>query len=498
MINRTVSLVCVLILGLSLTALADWIPQDGHKMHFPQMPDSTGWAVCATVPVQLADDFMCTETGWIKDIHFWGGWRHNEEGELLSFILRLHDDIPANQSGTGYSMPGETLIEWTIETWSEVVQNPLTQEGWYNPMTDFVFPDDHSLYTQYNVFLDQSDWFHQDSGSIYWLSISANVVDPINSQWGWKSSQDHWNDNATFGDIGDDVFEEMYEPDPVDTLTGGFFISVDQSGTPWNWGGTNQWGTWFGYGFSGDPWWLLWFYDHPVDDDRHMEVLLEFDMSRYPTSLPSWSAYVEISVNWSWDTWGSSSSPPPAPFGDTNIYRSIVFADSVPHDTVSYTIPFTIGDYNPEWVAVGIWGDNYEILDGQITHICSANEIEPLDLAFVITSSDPVQSGACCYPGGSDDLGCVETTQAECEEAWGGVFLGPGTDCLGDGDGNNIDDACEGSCGQYTGGISGNANCSEDGKLTLSDISRMIDRVYISKEALCCEATGNTNDSVEC
>ena len=53
----------------------------------------------------------------------------------------------------------------------------------------------------------------------------------------------------------------------------------------------------------------------------------------------------------------------------------------------------------------------------------------------------------------------------------------------------------EGCCGIYTEGISGNANCSEDGKLTLSDISRMIDFLYISKADLCCYAAGNTNGS---
>ena len=56
----------------------------------------------------------------------------------------------------------------------------------------------------------------------------------------------------------------------------------------------------------------------------------------------------------------------------------------------------------------------------------------------------------------------------------------------------------EGCCGIYTGGLTGNANCSEDGKLTLSDISRLIDHLYISKTDLCCYATGNTNGSVDC
>ena len=28
-------------------ALADWEPADGHKMHFPQLPDEDGWDVCS-------------------------------------------------------------------------------------------------------------------------------------------------------------------------------------------------------------------------------------------------------------------------------------------------------------------------------------------------------------------------------------------------------------------------------------------------------------------
>ncbi len=60
-----------------------------------------------------------------------------------------------------------------------------------------------------------------------------------------------------------------------------------------------------------------------------------------------------------------------------------------------------------------------------------------------------------------------------------------------------------GCCGKYTDlpygfwppGYTGNTNCSSDGKRTLSDITKLIDHVYISKEPLCCFASGNTNGS---
>ncbi len=50
-------------------------------------------------------------------------------------------------------------------------------------------------------------------------------------------------------------------------------------------------------------------------------------------------------------------------------------------------------------------------------------------------------------------------------------------------------------CGRFTNGFTGNANCSEDGKITLSDITMMIDRVYVAKADLCCEMAGNANGS---
>jgi hypothetical protein len=50
-------------------------------------------------------------------------------------------------------------------------------------------------------------------------------------------------------------------------------------------------------------------------------------------------------------------------------------------------------------------------------------------------------------------------------------------------------------CGEYTGGYTGNCNCSTDGLMTLNDITMLIDRVYLSKTPLCCEENGNTNGS---
>ncbi len=62
---------------------------------------------------------------------------------------------------------------------------------------------------------------------------------------------------------------------------------------------------------------------------------------------------------------------------------------------------------------------------------------------------------------------------------------------------NLHDKTKEECCGYCTGGITGNTNCSIDGKITLSDISRTLDRVYGSKVPLCCPQNGNTDGSAD-
>ncbi|UCD18572.1 MAG: hypothetical protein JSV44_06620, partial [Candidatus Zixiibacteriota bacterium] len=168
-------------------AVCDWNPGDPVKMHFPQYPDETGWDVNATAPVVLAEDWTCTETGWIKDFHLWGSWKHDIEGQILYFILSIHRDIPADQNPDGYSKPGEQLWMYEVADFELVPIDPPALEGWYDPSTGEVIYDDHGSYFQYNICLDEWAWFWQEQDSIYWLNVSAVVLDPGQTQWGWKS-----------------------------------------------------------------------------------------------------------------------------------------------------------------------------------------------------------------------------------------------------------------------------------------------------------------------
>ena len=225
--KRLIPLLCIAVLAGPV--LADWEPADGHKMHFPQLPDEDGWDVNATWPVVLADDWECSRSGWVKDIHFWGSWKGGVEGVITSFKLSIHADIPdPDGSGPLYSMPGELLWEQEVlfENVDVVGIDPPVMEGWYNPDTEQVLPNDHQAYFQYNIhFPETQDLFKQKKGTIYWLKISAVVV---SGEWGWKSSVNHWNDDAVWAVDPTYDWVDLYEPEAfTQSLDLAFVITGD-------------------------------------------------------------------------------------------------------------------------------------------------------------------------------------------------------------------------------------------------------------------------------
>ncbi|UCE67849.1 MAG: IPTL-CTERM sorting domain-containing protein [Candidatus Zixiibacteriota bacterium] len=191
---------------------ADWTIDDGYKMHYPQMPYEPGWIVKSSLPVILAEDWQCSDSGWIKDLHFWGGWKNGLEGNITRFLVVIYADIPANPPDILFSKPGAEL--WSKMITNFVVSDPIIEPSiyyWYDPSTGMTSFDDSLTYYQYNIFLDEQDWFRQERGTIYWLSVSALVLDPETYEWGWFSTSDNWNDDAVWT-YPDTIWYHMHEP----------------------------------------------------------------------------------------------------------------------------------------------------------------------------------------------------------------------------------------------------------------------------------------------
>ena len=478
---------------LTFTESCNWLPDDPHKMHFPQLPDPTGWAVNATAPVVLADDFMCMDTGWVKDIHFWGSWKNDVVGEITSFVLSLHADIPADPPQVPYSRPGVTLWEAEVTDFTVAAFDPPTMEGWYDPSTGEIIYDDHYAYFQYNVCLPEQIWFWQDSSTIYWLNISAVVADAQATQWGWKSTLDHWNDDAVWGLWGELDWVEMYEPAECDTIFNSFYIQVDPTGIFVAGAGEEAFGDgWYYYPF--EEWWNIWFYDHPLDYERYKDGFIEFDVFPFD---PQYPGYFEIAVNWATDQWtiDNPGVGPPLPGVNEALYigRTTLFASEFYEG--HYILDYIIPEYNPEWVSVDVRGFNYIIPEGIIAHACCPRTTPSLDLAFVITGEGPVvEEGACCYDptGGPFDVACVITTQVDCETTLGGVYQGDGTVCgapeaccLQDGTCIDADPLC---CVNELGGTpqGPGTSCSPVEACCMADGS------CVNLDPLCCADMGGT------
>jgi hypothetical protein len=178
---------------------ADWDPGDSYKMHSPQLPDPDGLDISnhegiTEEPLPLADNWLCTETGLVTDIHIWGSWMDDFKGEIEFFNV----SIWSNDHGTNFSHPGKLLWQHTFnqsefyerywgtgsQGWAEFASTPTGTKL-------SVFESNHNDTYQYNLHIDPALAFEQKEGTIYWLAISANLSSS-GYRFGWKTSLNEW------------------------------------------------------------------------------------------------------------------------------------------------------------------------------------------------------------------------------------------------------------------------------------------------------------------
>jgi hypothetical protein len=175
-------------------------------LKYAQAPDLTtnGIDIKAVTPVTLADDYLCADPMPITAVHLWGSWLNDLRTDQVRFRLSFWTDIPA--SAGPYSMPN-------LEVWSRVF-NPgdyaailwsTGAEDWYDPVSGTYLNDNHTQTWQYN-FLFPDDPFRQqgthDAPIVYWLAVEATILDQTGGPYtfGWKTSIQHWNDDAVYWD----------------------------------------------------------------------------------------------------------------------------------------------------------------------------------------------------------------------------------------------------------------------------------------------------------
>ncbi len=197
-------------------------------MHWAQTPDPTGWDVSFQNKT-LADDFRCTATGPITDIHLWVSWKGDSaRWDLVNNIhLSIHADIPQEPPLVPYSRPLDPPLwqrdlgktGWTVRSYGQ----PAPQ-GWYDPMPPVqVQLAEHQITWQINI-TDLPDPFIQQMDNIYWLDVRIDLSEP-GAEIGWKTSgAPHFNDDAVWTEVPAG-WNELRDPlEPTKSLDLAFVI----------------------------------------------------------------------------------------------------------------------------------------------------------------------------------------------------------------------------------------------------------------------------------
>jgi hypothetical protein len=201
-------LVCIsvsLLSGVAPWVRGDWEDSDGWKMHWPQTPDLSDTSMDVSMfQVPLADDFNCTETGPITDIHIWGSFAYDllpsSGAGSMTIKLTICSDIPAGGTNP-WSKPGAVL--WSkVFLSGEYAFRQLPEEvwqDWYDPEFEYYEQDNNRLAFQYNFYVDGLEAFRQYKGTIYWLMVEdLTPVEFRDYAFGWKTAEFNlrWNDDA--------------------------------------------------------------------------------------------------------------------------------------------------------------------------------------------------------------------------------------------------------------------------------------------------------------
>jgi hypothetical protein len=194
-------------------------------MHYPQLPDPGGWDVRISNGWTIADDWLCTETGPVSDVHFWVSWADDVVGNINRIHLSVHSNIPKGPDD--WSIPGDELWARDFDPALFVVR-PYGDgpQGWFEPPETFN-EQDHDLFFQVNV-TDIVDPFIQQEGEMYWLDITAETEGGV---LGWKTSgSEHFMDDATYLEPTG-RWLELRDPLTQESLDMAFVVNVPEPGS---------------------------------------------------------------------------------------------------------------------------------------------------------------------------------------------------------------------------------------------------------------------------
>jgi len=175
-------------------AHADWDAGDSCKMHYPQLPDPNGWDV-GPMQHQVADDWTCSQTGTVSDLHFWVSFEGN--GGAPAAIDNIYVKIYESHPSGGPMSSAVWFRTFAPSDWTARLGADDANQGWYDPWADTYRTKDHSRYYQINI-TDIADPLEQQMDQVYWLSLAFELDDQAQASMGWTTSLDSHGSGAVY------------------------------------------------------------------------------------------------------------------------------------------------------------------------------------------------------------------------------------------------------------------------------------------------------------
>jgi hypothetical protein len=159
---------------------------------YVQGPKTLGGFDVWNTPYVLADDFVCTNTGPISDIHLWGSWLNDSaQTNTIVFWLGIYDDVPVGPGNT-FSHPGTNLLwqQWFAPgQYAETIWTANASEQFLDPGPTNILGGDSVVW--YYCFYPTNAF--QQTGTptnskTYWLAAYAQLPVGANYNYGWKTT----------------------------------------------------------------------------------------------------------------------------------------------------------------------------------------------------------------------------------------------------------------------------------------------------------------------
>ncbi len=202
-----------------------WKEGDDHKMHWAQTPKAGGLDIAFNSLV-LADDWRCSRTGPVDDLHFWVSWSQDRMVQIPGFWVTVYSDVPdPDGKGPLYSEPGQALWARFFGPGDFVIRDmPRDGQGWFDPATGQWRRDDHTSWQQIDI-CRIPDPFIQQEGTVYWLAVDFAQLPAI----GWKQSGSaHFNDDAVWYSKSSGRWMELRDPQTRESIDLAFVITGSQ------------------------------------------------------------------------------------------------------------------------------------------------------------------------------------------------------------------------------------------------------------------------------